>query len=131
MLFEAMFLNSGGLNPRLIVLAIAVIGLIVGNAWLRRIAGPDPDREPSTWRYRDVRIPRQWPTTGWLATRLAMTLAVIVFVIVFISPAIGLAEASLRWLAAVALAAIGTVWIFRIARNDPEAGAPPWRYRER
>jgi hypothetical protein len=131
MLLEAMFLNPGGLNPRLIILAIAVIGLIVGNAWLRRIAGPDPDRQPSAWRYRDVRIPRQWPTTGWLATRLGMTLAAVVFLIVLAAPAIGLAPASPLWLASVVLAAIGATWIFRIARANPEAGTPPWRYRER
>jgi len=130
MLFEAMFLNPGGFNPQLITLAIAVIGLIVGNVWLRRIAGTDPDREASTWRYRKVHVPRQWPTTGWLATRSGVMLAVIGFVIVLASPEIGLAAGPI-WLVAVVLAAVGTVWTFRIARADPEAATPPWRYRDR
>jgi uncharacterized membrane protein YqjE len=60
-----------------------------------------------------------------------MTLAVIVLVIVLTAPAIGLVGPSLLWVAAIVLAAIGTVWIFRIARHDSEAGTPPWRYRER
>ena len=61
MLFDAMFLNPDGINPSLILLAIGMTGLIVGFAWIRRAAGPDPDKEPSFWRYRQVDKVR-WPS---------------------------------------------------------------------
>ena len=128
---EPMFLNPGGFHPQGALLVIGIVGLVVGFAWIRRIVGSDPDREPSSWRYRKVRRPREWPTIGWLATRLGMTLAAVVLVAVVTAPATGLTAASPVWLAAVAMAAIGTVWTFRIARPDPEAGTPPWRYRAR
>jgi hypothetical protein len=54
MLLDAMFLNPKGFDLGLILLAIGAVGTIVGIAWLRRIAGPYPDREPSFWRYREV-----------------------------------------------------------------------------
>jgi hypothetical protein len=146
MLLDAMFLNPGGFDPSLILLAIAATGMIVGFAWLRRMAGPDPDREPSFWRYHRLEGVRtaqpsklRW-TPGWLATRLQMVLAVAVFAIVLVWPAVDLADinpsiggplAAIVWLAAVALSGTGTVWIFRIARRDPETGPSPWRYRRR
>jgi hypothetical protein len=52
-MMDAMMLNPGdGPDWGLIVLAIAATGLIVGFAWVRRIAklGDDPDR--SFFRYR-------------------------------------------------------------------------------
>ena len=92
MLFGAMFLNPDGFNPSLILLAVGMTGLIVGFAWIRRAAGPDPDKEPSSWRYRQVDKVR-WPSNvklpmpGWIATRLAMAVAAGVLVFVFRSEA--------------------------------------------
>jgi hypothetical protein len=142
MLLDAMFLNPPGVNPQLFGLAIGMTGLIVGFFWLRRIAGPDPDKEPSFWRYRQVDKVRRpskvnWlPTPGWIATRLAMVVAVGVLVFVLLAPglleAFGYAAAYAPWLwiAAIGLASAGTFWIFRIARASPEADSRPWRYRD-
>ena len=141
MLFGAMLLNDNGINPQLVGLAIAFAGWIVGFVWLRRIAGPDPDKEPSFWRYRqvdEVRGPSKvnWPTPGWIATRLAMVVAAGVLVFVLLAPglleAFGYAAAYAPWLwfGAVALASTGTFWIFRIARANPEADTRSWRYRD-
>jgi hypothetical protein len=141
MLFVAMFLYPDGINPNLILLAIWMTGLIVSFAWLRRIAGPDPDKEPSFWRYRqvdEVRRPSKvnWlPTPGWIATRLAMVVAVGVLAFVLLAPALleayggAVAYAPWLWIIGVSLAAVGTTWIFRIAREDPDGGARSWRYR--
>ena len=141
MLLDAMFLDPGGFSPRLLVLAIAASGTIIGLLWLRRIAGDDPDKEPSFWRYRrvdEVRRPSKvnWlPTMGWIATRLTMVLSVGVLAFVLLAPglleAFGSAPAIARWLwiAAIGLASAGTYWIFRIAR-DPESETRFWRYRD-
>lgn len=141
MLFDAMFLNPTGFNPQLLVLGIFLIGWIVGVAWLRRIAGPDPDKEPSFWRYRqvdNVRRPSKlnWlPTPGWIATRLTIVVSVGVFAFVLLAPSLleafggAVAYAPWLWFAAIALASAGTYWIFRIAR-DPESETRLWRYRD-
>jgi hypothetical protein len=141
MLFDAMFLNPTGFNPQLLVLGICAIGWIVGVAWLRRIAGADPDKEPSFWRYRQVDHVRRpskvnWlPTPGWIATRLAMVVAVGVFAFVLLAPSLleafggAAAYAPWLWFAAIGLASVGTFWIFRIAR-DPESETRFWRYRD-
>jgi hypothetical protein len=141
MLFGAMFLNPDGFNPSLILLAVGMTGLIVGFAWIRRAAGPDPDKEPSFWRYRqvdNVRPPLKvdWPTPGWIATRLAMVVSVGVLVFVLLAPtlleAFGVAvnHAPWLWFGAVSLASAGTFWIFRIARPNSEADTRSWRYRD-
>lgn len=139
MLFDAMFLNPGGFNTGLISMAIAMTGLIVGLLWLRRIAGPDPDKEPSFWRYRKVdkvRVPskvNRLPTPGWIATRLTMVVAVGVLGFVLLAPGLlgwAVAIAPWLWAAAVGLASAGTFWIFRIARADPESDTKTWRYRD-
>jgi hypothetical protein len=141
MLFDAMFLNPPGMNPQLLLLAIAMTGLIVGFFWLRRIAGPDPDKEPSFWRYRqvdNVRRPSKinWlPTPGWIATRLTMIVAAGVLGFVILAPGLleayggAVAYAPWLWLIGVGLAAVGTTWIFRIAREDSDGDARFWRYR--
>jgi hypothetical protein len=141
MVFDAMFLNSDGFNLGFLLLAIAAIGTIVGTLWLRRIAGPDPDKEPSFWRYRQVDQVRRpskvnWlPTPGWIATRLTMVVSVGVFAFVLLAPVLlwpnrgAVADAPLIWIVAVALAAVGTRWIFGIARADPESERRSWRYR--
>ncbi len=131
MLFGAMFLNPDGFNPSLILFALGMTGLIVGFAWIRRAAGPDPDKEPSFWRYRQidkVSWPSKVPMPGWIATRLAMAVAagVLVFVFaprllrVFVS---AVANAPWLWFVAIGLASAGTLWILRIARADPKADA--------
>ena len=141
MLFGAMFLYPDGINPSLILLAIGLTTSIVGFAWIRRAAGPDPDKEPSFWRYRQVDRVRpplkfNWPTPGWVATRLAMVVAAGVLVFILLAPglleAFGYAAAYAPWLwfGAVALASTGTFWIFRIARANPEADTRSWRYRD-
>lgn len=144
MLADAMFLGPGGPNAKLIVLLLSGVGLLIGLFWLRRVAGPDPDDEPSFWRYREIdairspRNPRHLPTLGWIATRLTTVVASGVLCFVLLAPALldgfgGVAvEAPWLWLAAVGLAAAGTVWIFRIAYRGPEHEArPSWRYRDR
>jgi hypothetical protein len=142
MLFGAMFLNPDGINTQLVGLAIAFAGWIVGFVWLRRIAGPDPDKEPSFWRYRRVDRVRplskvtRLPTPGWIATRLAMVVTVGVLVFVLLAPALFEASGSAAayapwlWLAAIGLASAGTFWIFRIARANPEGDTRSWRYRD-
>lgn len=142
MLLDAMFLDPSGFPPSFLPLAIAMSGMIVGLFWLRRIAGPDPDKEPSFWRYRqvdEVRRPSKvnWlPTTGWIATRLAMSMAIGVFAYVLLAPGLhegfgwAVAVAPWLWLAAIALAAVGTFWIFRIARGNSESETRSWRYRD-
>ncbi len=141
MLLDAMFLNPPGINPQLFGLAVGMTGLIVGFFWLRRIAGPDPDKEPSFWRYRQVDKVRRplkvnWlPTLGWIATRLAMVVATGVLAFVLLAPALleayggAVAYAPWLWIVGVSLAAVGTTWIFRIAREDPDGDARSWRYR--
>lgn len=141
MLLDAMFLDPGGINPQLVGLAIAFAGWIVGFVWLRRIAGPDPDKEPSFWRYRQVDEVRpskvNWlPTLGWIATRLAMVVAAGVLGFVILAPALleafgsAVAYAPWLWLAAIGLASVGTFWIFRIARANPDSQSRFWRYRD-
>ena len=142
MFLEAMFLNPGGFDSGPILFAIGMTGLIVGFVWMRRIAGDDPDKEPSFWRYRKVeKVSRpskvnRLPTPRWIATRLTMVVSVAVFAFVLLAPALlwanrgAVADAPLFWIVAVALAAIGTTWIFRIARADPESGTKTWRYRD-
>jgi hypothetical protein len=142
MLFGAMFLNENGINPQLVGLAIAFAGWIVGFIWLRRIAGPDPDKEPSFWRYRqvdEVRRPSKvnWlPTPGWIATRLAMVVAAGVLGFVLLAPGLlepfggAVAYAPWLWFIAIGLASAGTIWIFRIARANPDAESTFWRYRD-
>jgi hypothetical protein len=131
MLFDAMFLNPGGINANLILLAICITGLIVGFAWIRWAAGPDPDKEPSFWRYRQADKVRwlsnvKWPMPGWIATRLAMAVAAGVLVFVFAPRLLrvfvyAVGNAPWLWLVVIALASAGTLWILRIARADPDA----------
>lgn len=142
MLFGAMFLNDNGINAQLVGLAIAFVGWIVGFVWLRRMAGPDPDKEPSFWRYRRVDKVRPLskatrpPTAAWIATRLAMVVSVGVLAFVLLAPALLEAFGSAAaydpwlWLASIGLAAAGTFRIFRIARANPEADTRSWRYRD-
>jgi hypothetical protein len=142
MLFGAMFLYPGGIDPQLVGLAIGAIGLIVGNFWLRRAAGPDPDKEPSFWRYRQVDQVRRpskvnWlPTPGWIATRLAMLVAAGVLGFVILAPSLleafgsAVAYGPWLWFVAIALASTGTLWIFRIARGNPDSESRFWRFRD-
>jgi len=142
MLFDAMFLDPPGFNRSFLAMAIAAIGLVVGFIWIRRITGPDPDKEPSFWRYRrvdNVRRPSKvhWlPTPGWIATRLAMVVAVGVLLFVLLAPGLleafgnAVAYAPWLWIAAIAMASAGTLWIFRIARANPDSESRFWRYRD-
>ena len=144
MLFEAMFLNPPGNDEsRIFLMGLALLGMIIGLVLVRRAAGDDPDHEPSSWRYRQVDAirpaapPHGLPTMGWIATRLAMSVTVGVLVFVLLAPALlegfgfMAANAPWLWLLAIALAAVGTLWIFRIAWRGPEAGPTAWRYRRR
>jgi hypothetical protein len=142
MLLDAMFLDPPGFNPSFLPLAIAGIGTIVGFFWIRRITTPDEDKEPSSWRYRQVEgIGRplkvgRLPTPGWIATRLAMVVSVGVLAFVLFAPGLledfgsAVAYAPWLWIAAIALASAGTFWIFRVALADPESGTKTWRYRD-
>jgi hypothetical protein len=133
MVFGAMFLYPDGINPNLILLAVCITGLIVGFAWIRWAAGPDPDKEPSFWRYRQADKVRwlsnvKWPMPGWIATRLAMAVASGVLVFVFAPRLLrvfvyAVGNAPWLWFVAIGLASAGTLWILRIARADPEADA--------
>ena len=142
MLFGAMFLNPDGINPQHVGLAIAFVGWIVGFVWLRRIAGSDPDKEPTFWRYRqvdEVRRPSEvnWlPTLGWIATRLAMVVAAGVLGFLILAPGLleafgsAVTHAPWLWFVAIALASVGTLWVFRIARGNPDSESRFWRYRD-
>jgi hypothetical protein len=144
MLFEAMFLNPPGTHDsNILLIGLPLLGTIIGLALIRRAAGEDPDREPSSWRYRQVDAIRPaadrdgLPTIGWIATRLAMSVTVGVLVFVLLAPVLlegfgfTAAYAPWLWLMAIGLAAAGTLWIFRIAWRGPEAGATAWRYRRK
>lgn len=133
MLFDAMFLYPDGFNPSLILFAVGMTGLIVGFALIRRAAGPDPDKEPSFWRYRQVGKVR-WPSNlklpipGWIATRLAMAVAAGVLLFVFVPRLLkafgwAVANAPWPWIVAIGLASAATLWISRITRADPQANA--------
>jgi hypothetical protein len=133
-----MFIESDGVDTlRVAILLVAALGLIVGFAWIRRITSPDD--QPLTWRYRRARIRRR-PTLGWIATRIQMGIAVLVFVLVVTAPIYGFGGlelsqwvqfAPIPWFVAIAMAGIGTLWIFRILRADPEPDTKAWRYRGR
>lgn len=133
MVYGAMFLYPDGINPHLILLAICITGLIVGFAGIRWAVGPDPDKEPSFWRYRQADKVRwlsnvKWPMPGWIATRLAIAVAAGVLVFVFAPRLLrvfvyAVANAPWLWFVAIGLASAGTLWILRIARADPEADA--------
>jgi hypothetical protein len=133
MVFGAMFPNPDGFNPSVILLALGMTGLIVGFALIRRAAGPDPDKEPSFWRYRHADKVRwlsnvKWPMPGWIATRLAMAVAAGVLVFAFAPRLLrvfvhAVGNAPWLWLVVIGLASAGTLWILRIARADPEADA--------
>jgi hypothetical protein len=139
---------DGGAGYRDWLLLLAVVGMLVGFAWLHRIAGgnEDPDRSFSRLsgqRGGGSRLPDapgipERPTWGWLLTRgaiaigLGATLLAIGGPMVMRrwEPALELgATAVFVWMSAVATAVIGTAWMVRIARHGPEDGARPWRHR--
>ena len=146
MLFEAMFLAPPGPDWGL-VLAIACFGgLAVGLIWLRRIADGDEDPDRSFWRYQGQRgggsaIPSapELPTWRWLVTRVAILISIGAVLVAATGPLAlrrwdrvldeSFVLAVLAWAGAVLASVVGTAWILRIARRDPEHDSPPWRYR--
>jgi hypothetical protein len=143
---EAVMLNPGGDSPMIWLVALASVGLLVGFAWLHRIASLDDDPDGSSFRSggrrhrRASRIPDapDMPTRGWLLTRGAIVIgaAAVAFALVgpvvmrrwipaFETGAIGV----LLWVAAILAAAVGTGWMIRIAVHGPEDGPARWRSR--
>ena len=124
---------------------LAAIGMLVGFAWVHRITsmGEDPDRSFSRLRGQrggGSRLPDapDIPTRGWLLTRGAILIGVGAVAFAFVrsqvmrrwNPAFeagGIAVA--MWIVAVLAAAVGTVWMIRIAVRAPDDGAPAWRSR--
>ena len=148
MLATAMFLNpTDGPNWGLIVVAVAFTGLVIGFAWIRRVASfdQDPNRSFSRLnrRRRGLRIssipaPHRHPTAGWLLTRGAIAIGGGSIVAAVAAPlvirrwdhALELGPVAMMvWLAAVAAAVIGTSWMTWIALRTPEDGRQTWRYR--
>lgn len=122
----------------------AIVAMLVGFVWLRRIATLDDHTDRSFWRSHGERGWGSWlpttpalPTPGWVVTRAEMAIA-----LVGLAAAVGGPMALTRWqrafaldaglavglwLVAVALAVVGARWILRIARRGPEAGPSAWR----
>jgi hypothetical protein len=139
-LFDAMFLDPGGFQPQLLVLAVSLTGLVVGLLWIRRITRFDEG--PSRFRYRRVhgiRHPaRTGPTFRWVATRSGMAagLAALILpaVLILFSPNQMHDDGSAPW-ASVLIGSgwvgliIGNLWLYRILRGDSDPDARAWRYR--
>ena len=149
-----MFLNPGSFSiPWVLVYALAIIGLLVGEAWLIRIARRTED-ESAHWRYRkntnagrtfDGRMksdkaPGYWLTRFLLAVAISATIAVLFAVCSLYSEPFMFSGGRLRLLGlpsnvvlsvlAAATAVIGLIWTIRIFRG-PRDEPPPWRYRNR
>jgi hypothetical protein len=136
-------INSSGYGLALAV--VAVIGLIVGFAWLHRITsmGEDPDRSFSRLRGQlggGSRLPDapDVPTRGWLLTRGAILIGVGAVVFALVGPQVmrrwnpaleagGIAI--MMWTLAILAAVVGTAWMIRIAVRAPDDDAPAWRSR--
>jgi hypothetical protein len=141
-------LNPGGPPWGEIVLGIAIVGMIVGFVWLRRITGGDEDPDRSFYRYQGRRGGGSWipgapeiPTWRWVVTRAAIAVGIGAVVFAITGPAAlhrwdrvmdeSFIVAVLAWIGAVVAATVGTALIVRIVRRSPEDGAPPtWRYRD-
>ena len=153
-----MFLNPGSFSiPSLLIYALAIIWLLVGEAWLLRIARRTEDAS-AHWRYRkntnpgrtfDGRMksdkaPGYWPTRFLLAVAISATIAVLFAVLFAVwSPhsepfmfgdgrptLLGLPSNVVLSVVAAAGAVIGLIWTIRIFRG-PRDEPPPWRYRNR
>ena len=136
---------SGGNDVGLWLYLLAVIGMLVGFAWVHRITSirEDPDRSFSRLSGRrggGSRMPDapDIPTRGWLLTRGAILIGVGAVAFALIGPQVmGRWEpafaaggiAVVMWIVAVLAAAVGTVWMVRIAVHGPDDGAPAWRSR--
>ena len=136
-------INSSGYGLALAV--VAVIGLIVGFAWLHRITsmGEDPDRSFSRLRGQlggGSRLPDapDVPTRGWLLTRGAILIGVGAVVFALVGPQVmrrwnpaleagGIAI--MMWTLAILAAVVGTAWMVRIAARAADDEAPAWRSR--
>ena len=147
MLGTAMFLNPGGPPWSLVALGIAIVGIGIGVLWIWRIAsmGEDPNRSFSRLNRRrsGTRMPsipalHRHPTAGWLLTRGAIAIGGGSIVAAVAAPlvirrwdhALELGPvAMIVWLAAIAAAVIGTIWMTWIALRTPEDGRRTWRYR--
>ena len=82
-------------------------------------------------------------TARWYVLRIELAIGIValawlvmnlLFPPVFVGgppPEPGLTLGGAIHLAAIAVAAVGVAWMWRIMRADPEAGAPAWRYRDR
>ena len=154
-----MMLNPGGDFPLSILLIapliIGIIGLLVGVAWIIRIARRTDD-ESAHWRYRKSihagrthdggmkpdQAPGYWPTRFLLAVAIIATIAVAFAAwSAFWAPptfgggpprVLGLPSnvvLSVLSVLAAAFAIIGLIWTIRIFRG-PRDEPPPWRYRK-
>jgi hypothetical protein len=131
-----------------LLVVVAGLAMLVGLLWLRRVTTLDDHSDRSFWRsHRE----RGWgsslpggpepPTRGWVVTRAEMAIAVTGLAVAVVAPAVLTRWerafafdgrlAILLWVAAVALAAVGTRRIWRIARGDPDPGPSTWRSQAR
>ena len=143
----AVFLNPGGPPWSLIVFGVAIVGVVVGLAWIWRISRMGEDLNASFWRSHPrgghgSRLPAfdpfdERPTWGWIVTRLEIIVALGSIVVAIAGPALltrwerplnehlGLAVA--LWAIAITTALVGTLWILRIASRGPEHRSSWWR----
>ena len=134
----AMIMDAGsGMPAQAIVFAIAVTGMVIGLAWIGRIAGGREDLGSSFWRShphgrRGSRLP-DWPsdeqatprwivTRAWIAVALASVVAAVAGPIVLtrwerpLEESVALAAA--LWVVAIMAAIVGTLWMLRILSRD-------------
>jgi hypothetical protein len=155
-----MMLNPGSFDiPWVLIFALAIIGLLVGEAWIIRIARRTDD-EPADWRYRKDtkagrrarfrrtsdgsmkpdKAPGYWPTRFLLAVAIIGTVAV-AFAgwSLYLEPftigggrprLLGLPSNVVLSVLAAVTAVIGLIWTIRIFRG-PHDEPPRWRYRNR
>ena len=122
--------------------------MIAGTLWLNRIGAGDDDPDRTFWRYqgKDRGSRLAWipdgpepPTGRWLATRAGMAFSAGAVVVALVGPLVmtrwervledALVLAAPAWALAVVAAAVGSIWLVRIARRGPEDGPSPWRHR--
>ena len=122
--------------------------MIAGSLWLIRIGAGEDDPDRTFWRFhgkaRDSRL--AWipgapepPTWRWLATRAGMAFGAGAVVVALVGPLVmtrwdrvledALVLAAPAWALAVMAAAVGSVWLVRVARRGLEDGPSRWRYR--
>jgi hypothetical protein len=144
---DSITLSSGGGEWAVRLFVIAIVGLVVGFTWVRRIANGDEDPGRSFYRSHaqkggGSRLPDapDLPTIGWLMTRGAIVLGIGTVAFAIVGPLvmrrwIPALDAGVPtvvvWATGIALAVIGTAWMIQIARHGPNESGSAFRYRRR